>query len=322
MRFRATLETEGKTATGINVPAEVVEALGGGKRPRVTVTINGHTYRSSVAVLGGRYMLGVSAENRAAAGVEGGQDVDVELELDTAPREVTVPPDFAAALAAEPAAQATFDGLSYSNKSWHVLQIDGAKADETRQRRIAKSVAGSAGREGALAMALDDRVVAIPGATGAAGRAAVSAFAAEGCRIGLIGTDAEKLRSLAADLELGDGRWHGAAGDVTRTDDVRRVIADISEALGPVDVLVHVVGGWLGGTPAVELDPADVATSFDQHVFSTLHMVQAVVPGMHRAGLGPRVRDLTTAGDRARAARRWLPDGQGGPGSDAAQPGA
>lgn len=140
MRFRATLETEGKTATGINVPAEVVEALGAGKRPRVTVTINGHTYRSSVAVLGGRYMLGVSAENRAAAGVEGGQAVEIDLELDTAPREVTVPPDFAAALAAEPAAQATFDGLSYSNRSWHVLQIDGAKTDETRQRRIAKSV--------------------------------------------------------------------------------------------------------------------------------------------------------------------------------------
>jgi bacteriocin resistance YdeI/OmpD-like protein/uncharacterized protein DUF1905 len=140
MRFRATLETEGKTATGINVPAEVVDALGAGKRPRVTVTINGHTYRSSVAVLGGRYMLGVSAENRAAAGVEGGQEVDVDLELDSAPREVTVPPDFAAALAVEPAAQATFDGLSYSNRSWHVLQIDGAKTAETRQRRIAKSV--------------------------------------------------------------------------------------------------------------------------------------------------------------------------------------
>ena len=140
MRFHATLETEGKTATGINVPAEVVDALGGGRRPRVRVTINGHTYRSSVAVLGGRYMLGVSAENRAAAGVEGGQAVDVELELDTAPREVTVPPDFASALTAEPAAQATFDSLSYSNKSWHVLQIEGAKTDETRQRRIAKSV--------------------------------------------------------------------------------------------------------------------------------------------------------------------------------------
>jgi Domain of unknown function (DUF1905)/Bacteriocin-protection, YdeI or OmpD-Associated len=140
MRFSATLETEGKTATGINVPAEVVDALGGGRRPRVTVTINGHTYRSSVAVLGGRYMLGVSAENRAAAGIEGGQEVDVDLELDTAPRQVTVPPDFVSALAAAPAAQATFDGLSYSNKSWHVLQIDGAKSDETRQRRIAKSV--------------------------------------------------------------------------------------------------------------------------------------------------------------------------------------
>jgi hypothetical protein len=140
MRFRATLETEGTTATGINVPPDVVEALGAGKRPRVTVTINGHTYRSSVAVLGGRYMLGVSAENRAAAGVEGGDEVDVELELDSAPREVTVPPDFASALAAEPAAQATFEGLSYSNKSWHVLQVDGAKTDETRQRRIARSV--------------------------------------------------------------------------------------------------------------------------------------------------------------------------------------
>jgi hypothetical protein len=140
MRFRATLETEGKTATGISVPPEVVEALGAGKRPRVRVTINGHSYRSSVAVLGGRYMLGVSAENRAAAGVAGGDQVDVELQLDTAPREVVVPPDFASALAAEPAAQATFDGLSYSNRSWHVLQIEGAKSDATSQRRIARSV--------------------------------------------------------------------------------------------------------------------------------------------------------------------------------------
>ena len=135
-------------------------------------------------------------------------------------------------------------------------------------------------------MALADRVVVIPGATGAAGRAAAAAFAAEGCKIGLIGTDAAKLGSLAADLDLADGRWHGAAGDVTKADDVRRVVAEISEALGPVDVLVHVVGGWLGGIPAVELDPADVATSFDQHVFSTLHMVQAVVPGMQKRGWG------------------------------------
>ena len=85
-------------------------------------------------------MVGVSAENRAGAGVAGGDEVDVDIELDTAPREVTVPDDFAAALDAEPNARRTFDGLSYSNKSWHVLQVVGAKTDETRQRRIAKSV--------------------------------------------------------------------------------------------------------------------------------------------------------------------------------------
>jgi hypothetical protein len=140
MRFRTTILQGDKTATGIRVPAEVVEALGSGKRPKVKVTIRGYTYRSSVAVMGGDYMIGVSAENRAGAGVAGGDEVDVDLELDTEPREVTVPPDFAKALDAEPAARRTFDGLSYSNKSWHTLQIAGAKSDETRQRRIAKSV--------------------------------------------------------------------------------------------------------------------------------------------------------------------------------------
>jgi Bacteriocin-protection, YdeI or OmpD-Associated/Domain of unknown function (DUF1905) len=140
MRFRTTILQGGKTATGIQVPDEVVEALGSGKRPAVKVTINGFTYRSTVAVMGGVYMVGVSADNRAGAGVAGGDEVDVELELDTAPREVTVPADLAAALDAEPDARRTFDGLSYSNKSWHVLQVAGAKTDQTRRRRIAKSV--------------------------------------------------------------------------------------------------------------------------------------------------------------------------------------
>jgi hypothetical protein len=140
MRFHTTILQGDKTATGIRVPDEVVEALGAGKRPKVTVTIRGYTYRNSVAVMGGAYMIGVSAENRAGAGVAGGDEVDVDIELDTAPREVTVPADFSAALDAEPNARRTFDGLSYSNKSWHVLQIEGAKTDETRQRRIAKSV--------------------------------------------------------------------------------------------------------------------------------------------------------------------------------------
>jgi hypothetical protein len=140
MRFRTTIQQTGKNTTGIPVPDDVVAALGSGKRPAVTVTVNGYSYRSTVASMGGVSMVSLSAEHRAGAGVAGGDEVEVDLELDTAPREVTVPDDLAAALDAEPAARATFDGLSYSNKSWHVLQVTGAKTDETRQRRIAKSV--------------------------------------------------------------------------------------------------------------------------------------------------------------------------------------
>jgi hypothetical protein len=140
MRFRATIEQSGKTATGIHVPDEVVASLGAGKRPAVRVTIGGHTYRSTVASLGGVFMVGVSAENRASAGVAAGDRVDVDIALDTAPREVTVPPDFSKALERDVTAKRTFDGLSYSNKQWHVLSIEGAKTAETRQRRIAKSV--------------------------------------------------------------------------------------------------------------------------------------------------------------------------------------
>jgi hypothetical protein len=140
MRFRTTLLIAGKTATGIEVPPEVVEALGKSKRPPIRVTINGYTYRNTVAVMGGAYMVGVSAEHRAAAGVAGGQEVDVDIELDTAPRQVSVPPDLAAALKAAPRARATFDALSYSNQSWHVLQVTGAKTDETRRRRVERSI--------------------------------------------------------------------------------------------------------------------------------------------------------------------------------------
>ena len=140
MRFRTTILQSGKTATGIRIPDEVVEALAAGRRPAVRVTIRGYTYRSTVAVMGDAYMVGVNADNRAAAGVNGGDEVDVEIELDTAPRTVDVP-HVAAALDAEPAARQTFDALSNSNKAWHVLQVLGAKTDETRQRRIGKSIA-------------------------------------------------------------------------------------------------------------------------------------------------------------------------------------
>jgi len=141
MRFRTTILQTGKTTAGIEVPPEVVEALGAGKRPPVRVTLNGYTYRNTVAVMGGTSMISVSSEHRAASGLKGGDIVDVDLELDTAPREVSVPPELDAALDAEPAARATFDRLSYSNKSWHALQVEGARTDETRQRRIAKSIA-------------------------------------------------------------------------------------------------------------------------------------------------------------------------------------
>ena len=140
MRFTTTLELNGKTATGFRVPEEVVKSLGSGRRPAVIVTINGYTYRSTVAVFGDESFLGVSAEHRAGAGVAAGDELDVELELDTAPREVVVPADLQAALDADPAAAAFFAGLSYSNRLRHVLGIEGAKTDETRSRRIAKSV--------------------------------------------------------------------------------------------------------------------------------------------------------------------------------------
>ena len=141
MKFRATLEQSGKTATGVEVPSTVVDGLGAGKRPAVRVTINDHTYRSSIASMGGRFMLGVSAENREKAGVAGGDVIDVDVQVDTAPRTVDLPKDFAVALKKDKKAKTTFDSLSPSNKGWHVSSIEGAKTEETRQRRIAKSIA-------------------------------------------------------------------------------------------------------------------------------------------------------------------------------------
>ena len=127
MRFRTTLEQAGKTATGFEVPSTVVEGLGAGKRPAVRVTINGFTYRNTIASMGGRFMVGVSAENRAGAKVAGGDVIDVDIELDTVPREVTLPKDFAAALKKDAKAKKTFDALSTSNKGWHVSSIEGAR---------------------------------------------------------------------------------------------------------------------------------------------------------------------------------------------------
>jgi hypothetical protein len=141
MRFTAALELHGKSATGLAVPPEVVESLGS-RRPAVVVTLGSHTYRSTIASMGGRYLLPVSAENRAAAGLTAGDEVEVDVALDTAPREVELPADLAAALDAGTGLRTRFDALAPSRRKEHVRSVESAKADATRARRVAAVVAG------------------------------------------------------------------------------------------------------------------------------------------------------------------------------------
>jgi hypothetical protein len=140
MRFRATVELNGKTATGIEVPEEVVAGLGQGQRPPVVVGIGGHSYRTTVARMRGRFLIPLSAENRTAAGVTAGQEVDVDLEPDAAPREVQVPADLAEAIAADQAAQACFESLAFTHRKEWVRWVEEAKKAETRAARITRTV--------------------------------------------------------------------------------------------------------------------------------------------------------------------------------------
>ncbi|PZS15005.1 MAG: hypothetical protein DLM57_13515 [Pseudonocardiales bacterium] len=140
MKFHASVDAHGKTAAGIRVPPDVMTQLGPGKRPKVRVTINGYTYRTSVASMGGEFLFGVSAEVRQSAGVVAGDEVVVAIELDTEPREVDVPADLAAALDDDAQARRFFDGLSYSHQRWYVSWIESAKRAETRQRRLTEAV--------------------------------------------------------------------------------------------------------------------------------------------------------------------------------------
>lgn len=139
--FTATLQLSRRTATGIVVPPEVLERLGGGRRPQVVVTLGAHSYRSAVGAMNGVAMVPVSAEQRAAAGVAAGDELEVTLALDTAPRTVELPADLAQALAAEPAAQAFFATLSPSLRRFHVTNVESARRADTRARRIEKAVA-------------------------------------------------------------------------------------------------------------------------------------------------------------------------------------
>lgn len=140
MRFRTKVLRAGKTATGVEVPAKIVESLGSTRRPLVRVTINGYTYRSAIAPMGGVFMLGISEEVRRKAGVAGGDTIDVDLELDTQPRDVEVPPELEKALSKNASAKKYFDSLSYSKKYALVAPIANGKTAETRERNLAKAM--------------------------------------------------------------------------------------------------------------------------------------------------------------------------------------
>jgi Bacteriocin-protection, YdeI or OmpD-Associated/Domain of unknown function (DUF1905) len=140
VRFRAVVQPFGKTATGVEVPPAIVEALGAGKRPPVRVTIGPHTYRNTVAPMGGIYLIGISAENRSLAGVSAGDEIDIDLELDTAPRVVEVPADLRAALDGDARARVFFESLSYSRKQGYVQPINQAKSEATRRRRVEAAI--------------------------------------------------------------------------------------------------------------------------------------------------------------------------------------
>ena len=138
--FRAELLQSGKTTAGFEVPDEIVNELRGGGHPKVVVRIGGYEFRTSIARMGERYMLGVSNERRTESGIAPGETHDVEVALDTAPREVELPEDLATALAGDREAKIFFDTLSYSKQSWHVLKVLEAKTPETRARRVRTSV--------------------------------------------------------------------------------------------------------------------------------------------------------------------------------------
>ncbi|MFT4081088.1 MAG: YdeI/OmpD-associated family protein [Nocardioides sp.] len=139
MRFHSRVEPP-EPMRGLEVPAEVVASLTDAARPRVRVTINGHTWRTRIAIMRGRHLIGLSNANRAAAGVATGQEVEVAVELDTEPVTVTEPDDLAAALAQDPVAGAAYGRLTASQRRQHVRAIESAKRPETRLRRIRQAI--------------------------------------------------------------------------------------------------------------------------------------------------------------------------------------
>ena len=139
--FRTTLAAGGGNNVGIVVPEDVVLSFGRGKRVPVVVTVDGdYTYRNTVTSMGGRFLISFNAETRAATGRGAGDEVEVRLDVDDAPRTVDVPPALAEAFAAAPEAADTWATLSYSKQKAHALAVEGANTDATRDRRVAKLI--------------------------------------------------------------------------------------------------------------------------------------------------------------------------------------
>lgn len=138
-KFQAKVIPSGN-ATAVEVPQDGIESFGAGARPPVAITINGHSWRSRIAVMHGKSLVGISAANRRESGIAEGDLVGVLIELDDAPRTVPEPADLSDALKKNKAARAAFDGLPFGLKRKHVAAIEAAKSPDTRQRRIAKLV--------------------------------------------------------------------------------------------------------------------------------------------------------------------------------------
>ena len=147
MDFDATLELDGKTATGITVSPEIVEALGAGRRPSVVVTINGYSFSTTIGSMNGAFKIPVSAERRAFIGADAGDVLRVSVVLADAPAEIAVPPDLSEALASDQATAEFFSGLTASQRKGFIVPIEGAKSADTRQRRIEKAVTALKARQ-------------------------------------------------------------------------------------------------------------------------------------------------------------------------------
>ena len=140
IRFRAQLQPRGPAAAVVLDDAQVAEVGEGARRFPVVATVNGYTWRTSVARMGGEFLVGLSREVRQGAGVQAGDEVDVTIELDSAPRDVEVPEALAAALAADPPAKAAFEGMAFTHRKEYARWVAEAKRDQTRQRRVQQAV--------------------------------------------------------------------------------------------------------------------------------------------------------------------------------------